>query len=120
MSRCRCSHGERKYKRKYDLREVRTLKKSNHNKEKNRYDPDYKNRTGLRIQSSYDYTMNMEYIENKKLSDVPNPLSHYDRCYWVEMHPNQIMESDIHDRTRWESSKKKTQKRNVDRYNKIY
>lgn len=38
---------------------------------------------------------------------------------WSEKHMGQMMESDIHDRTRWKSSKEKTKNRNNSRRQKM-
>ena len=117
---------------KYVVKSVRRYKKKNHNKENK---DDKIGGTGCRYgRSSLDQNDYEDKLQNPCLYQWPYDIpgsTRTERTYeavptqWVVRHPNQVMESVgsdsktlcgprvyVHDRTRWQSSKKKTKTRN--------
>jgi hypothetical protein len=119
---------------KRNLRQTRIEKKRNKNKgsDKNDYDSllfseniidemytshKYKTMmdgTGTRFMSYHQYESSQRYIQNPYLYNGPR---HQDNR-WSLNHPNQVMESNVHDRTRWKSSKIKSKQYRIDIDNK--
>jgi hypothetical protein len=104
------------------LKQSKLQKKKNINKERHIYDY-YHNGTGTR---SISYIYNQKYQKYKHdngislLRRIGCPVwctnAKYNQAMiddvvptddWTDRHPGQIMESDIHDRTRWKSNKTK-------------
>lgn len=86
---------------KRNLKSARLIKKININKKKNKEKKSKISGTGSRFMSFHNYQNHRQYLENPY---------RYNGCHrkidrWSLNHPNQIMESKLHDRTKWKSSK---------------
>ncbi len=89
---------------KRDLKTSRIIKKINTNKgvvNKKKYTL---NGTGKRFLSYHMYRLYKEFLNNPFGERVDSLHAKPDQ--WTKRHPGQIMESDLHDRTKWKSSKK--------------
>lgn len=95
---------------------VKILKKLNHNKEKTAVKSGHHFGTGLRYDA---------WEESKERSKDPNYLEtacktdkhYYMNSSWGTRNPGRILESPIHDRTKWKSAKQATKMRNRSRDN---
>ena len=100
---------------KHLLKSCRLHKKKNNSKEKNDLPTSGTGLRGFRSISKYN-SFQEDLIIQENLGEQYDDEVFID--LWSLNHEDQVMESDIHDRTRWKSSKKKTIERNKARLNK--